>query len=206
MRDYEERARSFDQSVLTALLETVSPSPRQAAVDLLNMFPSFQHAMRADKAALAKIIGPEGANLLHTIPKAVTSMTRENLIRASNYILTLNAAKKHFAALLNGRRNEIFVVLYLNANNRLIDEDIRPGSIDRAPIYPREILRRIALLDASAVLMAHNHPSGDPSPSAEDIRLTRKLEEILDLVDVVLLDHMIFGEGEPYSLRENGDF
>lgn len=206
MSDYEERARSFDQSVLTALLKTVSPFPRQAAVDLLKMFPSFQHAMRADKTAIAKIIGPEGANLLHTIPKAVTSMTRENLIRASNYILTLNAAKKHFAAHLNGRRNEVIVVLYLDAKNRLIDEDIRSGSIDRVPIYPREIIRRIALLDASAVLIAHNHPSGDPSPSDEDIQLTRNLQEILELIDVVLLDHMIFGEGEPYSLRENGDF
>jgi len=160
--------------------------------------------MRADKAALAKTIGPEAANLLHTIPKAVISMTRENLIRASNYVLTLNAAKKHFAATINGRCNEVIVVLYLNSKNRLIDEDIRPGRIDRFSIYPREILRRIALGDASAVMMAHNHPSGDPSPSDEDIRLTRKLEEILDLVDVILLDHMIFGEVKPYSLCENG--
>jgi len=206
MRDYEERARSFDQSVLTALLETVSPSPRQAAIDLLNIFPSFQHAMRADRSVLADIIGHQGANLLLTIPKAVTSMTRENFLRASSYILTLNAAKAHFAALLNGRRNEVIVVLYLNAKNRLVDEDIWTGSIDGATLYPREILRRIALLDASAVMIAHNHPSGDPSPSEEDIRLTRKLEEILDLVEVALLDHMIFGEGEPYSLRKNGDF
>ena len=61
------------------------------------------------------------------------------------------------------------------------------------------------MLDASAVIIAHNHPSGDPTPSAVDIRETLRLEKALHTVDLILLDHMIFGEGEPYSLRENGD-
>ena len=159
MINYEDRARSFDQSVLTALLQTVTPSPAQAALDLLNAFPSFQHATRANKSELVNIIGNEGADLLLTIPQAVTSMTREHLIRASNYIFTLNAAKQHFAAILNGRRNETFVILYLNLKNRLVDEDIR---------------------------------------------LTHRLETALDMIDMIIFDHLIFGEGEPYSLRENG--
>ena len=196
----------FDRSVLTALLSTVSKTPENAAYKLLKHFPSFQHATRADHEVLASIIGETGANLLRTIPNAVASMTRETMIGAASYILAIESAVVHFSALLNGRRNEAFAVLYLNAQNRLIDEDIWEGTIDRANIYPREIMRRVILTDASTVMIAHNHPSGETEPSAEDLNATLRLESALDLIDVILLDHMIFGEGEPYSMRVNGDF
>ena len=208
MEDYEaydEKFIEFDRSVLTALLTSVSPTPQKHAHDILERFDSFQHATRADQHVLASIVGKDGANLLRTIPKAVASMTRETAIRAASYILTIEAARDHFAALLNGRRNEAFAVIYLNAKNRLIDEDLWEGSIDRATFYPREIMRRIVVLDASGILIAHNHPTGDTTPSAADIRETIHLENSLMTIDSILLDHLIFGEGEPYSLRENGD-
>ena len=66
-------------------------------------------------------------------------------------------------------------------------------------------MRRIVVLDASGILIAHNHPSGDTTPSQADIRETIHLENTLMTIDAILLDHLIFGEGEPYSLRENGD-
>lgn len=202
---YDEKFIEFDRSVLTALLTAVSPTPQKHAHDILVHFDSFQHATRADQQVLAAIIGNKGAKLLRTIPKAVASMTRETAIRAASYILTMEAARDHFSALLNGRRNEAFAVIYLNAKNRLIDEDLWEGSIDRATFYPREIARRIVVLDASGILIAHNHPSGDTTPSQADIRETIHLENSLMTIDAILLDHLIFGEGEPYSLRENGD-
>lgn len=202
---YDEKFIEFDRSVLTALLTPVSPTPHKHAHDILEQFDSFQHAMRADQHVLADIIGVSGAKLLRTIPRAVASMTRETAMRAASYILTMEAAKDHFSALLNGRRNEAFAVIYLNAKNRLIDEDVWEGSIDRAIFYPREIMRRIVVLDASGILIAHNHPSGDPTPSHSDIKETIHLENTLMTIDAILLDHIIFGEGEPYSLRENGD-
>lgn len=205
MIQVKESVQDFDRSVLTALLQAVSSSPHQAAIDILKTFPSFQHAARADRHDLVKIVGQDAADLLLTIPDAVMSMTREVVVNASSYVVTLHAARAHFAAILNGRRNEAFAVIYLNAKNRLIDEDLWDGSIDRATVYPREILRRAILLDASAVMIAHNHPSGDPRPSEEDILLTERLETILNLVEIVLFDHLIFGEGEPYSLRANCD-
>ena len=206
MNEYERSCQEFDRSVLTAILKAVSPLPHKAADDILNRFPSFQHAARADHTALAEVIGNAGARLLRTIPDAVASMTRETAINAASYILTIEAAIVHFGALLNGRRNEALAVMYLNANNRLIGEDLWEGALDRAFIYPREITRRAILLDAFAVMMAHNHPSGDPTPSDADLRVTQALERSLDTVEVVLLDHVIYGEGEPYSLRANGDF
>jgi len=205
MSDYEINCKDFDRGVLTAILKAVSQTPHKAADDILNRFPSFQHATRADHKAIAEVIGDAGARLLRAIPDAVASMTREAAINAASYILTIEAAIVHFGALLNGRRNEALAVMYLNANNRLIGEDLWEGALDRAYVYPREITRRAILLDAFAVMMAHNHPSGDPTPSLTDLRVTQALERSLDTVEIVLLDHVIFGEGEPYSLRANGD-
>lgn len=205
IRDYDDSFKTFDRSVLAAILTDVTPAPHKAARDILLRFPSFQHAARADYKALEKIIGDSGARLLRTIPDAVISMTRETMMTAASYIISLEAANLHFGALLNGRRNEALAVIYLNTKNRLIGEDIWEGSIDRASLYPREIMRRAIMLDASAVIIAHNHPSGDPSPSPADIRETSRLESALETVDLLLLDHIIFGEGEPYSLRQNGD-
>ena len=201
MVDYREAVLDSAKVVLTEVLKAVTPHPHQAATDILNIFPSFSHAIRADETTLKKVVGNDAANLLLTIPKVVTSLTREVVINAPNYIMSLNAAKLHCAAILNGRRNETFVTIYLNSRNRLIDEDIREGGIDRANVYPREILRRALLLDASAILIAHNHPSGDTTPSEEDFRITDKLQSLLDLFDIVLLDHYIFGEGKPFSFR-----
>jgi len=205
MDEYYRRFQECDRLVLTALMAVVSSNPLKAASSVLEHFPSFQHATRADHQSLAEIVGDDGATLLRTIPHAVASMTRETALNAASYILTIEAAKDHFSALLNGRRNEAFAVLYFNAKNRLLDEDIWEGTIDRTSIYPREIMRRAILVDAFSILIAHNHPSGDPTPSADDLKVTSRLERALETVDVILLDHLIFGEGEPYSLRANCD-
>jgi len=205
MNDYDTDCLEFDRCVLAAILKAVSPTPYKAANDILNRFPSFQHATRADHKALSEVIGDTGAHLLRTIPKAVASMTRETAINAASYILTIEAAFLHFGALLNGRRNEALAVIYLNSNNRLIGEDLWEGALDRVFVYPREITRRAILLDAFAVMIAHNHPNGDPTPSRMDLRVTGALEKALDTVEIILLDHVIYGEVEPYSLRANGD-
>jgi len=195
----------FGRKVLATILAAVLPSPHEAANELIRQFNTFQHVARADYQLLAKIIGEDGAKLIRAIPEAVILMTRETAKNAASYILTLEASKVHIGAMLNGRRNEAFVVLYLNVKHRLVDEDLWEGSVDKASVYPREIMRRAILLDASTVILAHNHPSGDTMPSYPDLKITARLQDALDMIDVVLLDHLIFGEGEPYSMRENGD-
>jgi len=205
MIEHRETVRNFDRSVLAALFQSVSPTPHQAAVDVLEKFHSFQHAARADRQDLEKLIGPKATDLLLAIPNAVTSMTREVIADASGYVVTLKAAQAHFAGLLNGRRNEAFAVIYLDSKYRFIEENLWEGTIDRANIYLREIVRRAILVDASSVMIAHNHPSGDTRPSREDILLTERLDTALSLMDIVLFDHLIFGEGQPYSMRVNCD-
>ncbi len=96
-------------------------------------------------------------------------------------------------------------VLYLNARNcLLLDETVIEGSVNVAPIYPREIVRRSLEIGATALILAHNHPSGDPKPSREDIRLTRLIAAAGEPLDIRLHDHLIVARSGWISLRAEG--
>jgi len=96
-------------------------------------------------------------------------------------------------------------VLYLNTRNRLLlDETVLEGSVNIAPIYPREIVRRSLEVGATALILAHNHPSGDPKPSSEDIRVTRLVATAGEALDIKLHDHVIVARSGWISLRAAG--
>ena len=101
--------------------------------------------------------------------------------------------------------HEVFAVLYLDTRHRILalEEPFR-GTIDGATVHPREIVRRALELHAAALIVAHNHPSGVAEPSQQDLALTRRLSEALNLVEIRLLDHFIVGDGEPVSLAARG--
>ena len=105
-----------------------------------------------------------------------------------------------------GARREIFACMFLDTRHRLIEfEKLFFGSIDRATVHPREIVRRALELDAAAVVLAHNHPSGIPEPSLSDLNLTQSLVELLKQLDIVVLDHVIIGAGNSaVSFAERG--
>ena len=100
---------------------------------------------------------------------------------------------------------EQFRVAYLNTKNGIIAEEIiSQGTINAAVVGPREVFRRAVRLNAAAVILAHNHPSGEPSPSSEDIALTKKLAEAGKVMDIAVLDHIIVGKGQYVSFKEKG--
>lgn len=106
---------------------------------------------------------------------------------------------------LRARPREVFSVMFLDNQHRLLAcEDLFHGTINAAAVYPREVVRRALALNAAAVIVSHNHPSGDPEPSQADEELTRELQSALDLVDVRLLDHFVVGEGPPVSFAQRG--
>jgi DNA repair protein RadC len=115
------------------------------------------------------------------------------------------AAGRYFAQRLRPRPHEVFAVLFLDTRHRaLAFEELFTGTIDSAEIHPREVVRRALAHNAAAVIVGHNHPSGNPEPSAADRTITVRLREALGLVQVRLLDHFVIGDGLPVSLAARG--
>ncbi len=106
---------------------------------------------------------------------------------------------------LENEKREQFRVLFLDKKHRLIkDEKMNEGTIDHAPVYPREIARRALELSSSSVILVHNHPSGDPKPSGQDIAMTKKIIEALQAIEVQVHDHIIVGMSGSISMKAMG--
>ena len=101
---------------------------------------------------------------------------------------------------------ERFHVLYLDRKNRIIsDELLSTGTVDHVPVYPREVIKRALMLNASALILIHNHPSGDPTPSEADLSMTKEIQKGCKYLGLTLHDHIIVGAGtEELSLRALG--
>lgn len=123
----------------------------------------------------------------------------------SDVMASPDATRRFLTQRLRGRHKEVFVILFLDSQHRLIScEELFQGSIDHCSVHPREVALRALQLHASAVILAHNHPSGVSEPSASDRQITQRLQRALDLLDVRVLDHLVIGEGAPISFAERG--
>jgi DNA repair protein RadC len=113
--------------------------------------------------------------------------------------------KEYLRNKLAGFEHEVFAVLFLDTRHRLIEyREMFHGTIDSASVYPREVVKEALRLNAAAVILSHNHPSGSPEPSSADRVLTQRLKEALGLVEVRTLDHVIVGGAETASFAEQG--
>ncbi|MDF2446700.1 MAG: hypothetical protein K0S46_1936 [Moraxellaceae bacterium] len=115
-------------------------------------------------------------------------------------------ATRHFLShRLRGLRREVFAVLFLDTQHRLIAfEELFQGTLDSCSVHPRQVVERALTLNAAAVILAHNHPSGIAEPSAADRHITERLRQALDLIEVRVLDHLVIGEGRAASFAERG--
>ena len=106
---------------------------------------------------------------------------------------------------MSHRETEHFRVLFLDRKNTLIaDEELGRGTVDHVPVYPREVLRRALELNASALILVHNHPSGDPTPSSADIAMTGQIQTAAQALSITLHDHLIIGKSRESSFRALG--
>ncbi|MBX6317215.1 MAG: DNA repair protein RadC [Pigmentiphaga sp.] len=117
----------------------------------------------------------------------------------------LEGAREYLRLKLLQEPNEVFVVVFLTTRHRVIAcEALFRGTIDGAEVHPRVVVQRALALNAAALIVAHQHPSGDTTPSAADRAITNRLKDALSLVDIRLLDHFIIGKGTPYSFAASG--
>ncbi len=111
----------------------------------------------------------------------------------------------YLTAALAREKTEQFRVLFLDTRNRLIaDEAQARGTVNHTPVYPREVVKCALELHATALIMVHNHPSGDPTPSRDDLEMTQEVKRAASVLSVVLHDHIIIGNGKWLSFRREG--
>ena len=116
-----------------------------------------------------------------------------------------SSAGRYFAQRLRHRPREIFAALFLDTRNRAVKfEELFRGTIDSTEVHLREVVRRALRHNAAAVIVGHNHPSGNAEPSPADLHVTGQLKQALKLVDIRLLDHFIIGDGPPISMAARG--
>ncbi|MCX2867073.1 RadC family protein [Kluyvera cryocrescens] len=139
-----------------------------------------------------------------TVKRALTLLDRH--LRETGVAFTSTQAARDWLKLkMAGLEREEFMVLYLNQQNQLIaNETLFAGSISSTEVHPREVVKRALYFNAAAVILAHNHPSGDTTPSQADKTITQRLVQALQLVDIRVPDHLIVGGTQILSFAEHG--
>ncbi|MBL8629871.1 MAG: DNA repair protein RadC [Rhodospirillaceae bacterium] len=197
-----------DYELLELLLFMAQPraDTKPIAKELLRKFGSFAEVISAEPDALRDIkgIGDAGIVALKAVQAGAQRLLRTEVKKAP-VISSWNALIEYCTAQMAYNEIEQFRVLYLDRKNKLIaDEEQQRGTIDHTPVYPREVAKRALELNASAVIVCHNHPSGDPKPSRADIDMTRKVKEALGAVGITLHDHVIVSRGGHTSFKTDG--
>lgn len=170
---------------------------------LIRRFGSFAEVVSAEPARLAEVEGVSAsvAADLKLIEAAGRRLAR-GAIAARPLLSSWSALLEYLRATMAFSGREEFRVLFLDRRNHLIADEVQGrGTVDHTPVYPREVARRALELAATAVILAHNHPSGDPTPSGADIRMTREIVSVLDPLGIVVHDHVILGRDGHASLK-----
>ena len=201
---------AFSEAEVVELLLTLG-TPRkdckEMAKALLARFGSLSKALEASQAELEQVhgIGPANSFALHFVHGVARLYLKERLV-GKEYLRSTREVADYLVHAMRDLGRETFAAIFLDAAFGILgSETISEGSIASATIYPREVLRRAFDHHAAALVVAHNHPSGTLSPSAEDRELTRRLFVALALADIQLLDHVIVGgNGQMYSFADHG--
>jgi len=198
----------LDHELLEMVLFLALPrrDTKPIARALLARFGSFANALSAPLQDLREIegLGEAGAAALRTVQAAALRLARAEVLDRP-VLNNWDRLLAYLTAALSRERVEQFRVLFLDTRNRLIaDEAQARGTVNHTPVYPREVVRRALELQATALILVHNHPSGDPSPSRADIEMTREVKAAADSLGIVLHDHLIVGHGRHLSFRREG--
>lgn len=201
--------RALSDAELLAIFLRIGCAGKSAvdlARDLLVEYGGLRPLLEASQSDFCKGLGLGNAKYAQL--QAVLEMGRRHLsasMKSGDLLTSPDLVRQYLSAQLRHQPREVFAVLFLDNQNRLIIyEELFFGTIDGASVYPREVVRRALMHNAAAVILAHNHPSGVAEPSQADERITRRLISALELIDVRVLDHMVVGNAEVISFAERG--
>jgi DNA repair protein RadC len=218
IRDHRQRlrARFMDGGAAAmpdyVLLELVlfRAIPRQdvkpLARTLLDTFGDFNRVVSApaERLRAVKGVGEAVVQELKIVEAAAHRLARAKVLHRA-VLSSWDQLLEYCRTAMAHRETEQFRVLYLDRKNVLIaDEEQAKGTVDHVPVYPREVVKRALELNASALILVHNHPSGDPTPSQADITVTGQVHDAAQVMGIVLHDHLIIGKSRELSFRSEG--
>ncbi len=207
-RFLKSRASMFDYEVLEILLFAVFPrkDTKDLAKELIKEFGSIKEVVFASYEDLISVngIGTSAATLFCAVRELFERINSAK-IREEEVIASSQSVIEYYQNIFWNMKNEQLRIMFINNKNRLISEELlQSGTVTKTAMYPREIIQKALNCGASGIIMVHNHPSGDPQPSREDIIMTRMIRDIAAKLDIKLLDHIIIGKNTSESLKSLG--
>lgn len=199
-----------DYELLELLLFQCCPrgDVKPIAKELLKAFGDLANLLNASVSEIQNIKGV-GPSIAHAIrlTKSVALRGMQIALKDKNALSSWREVVQYCEATMAHEKEEQFRLLFLDKKNQIMADEVQThGTIDQTAIYPREVVKRALELGAKSIIMVHNHPSGDPSPSRADIQLTLKVNEAAQLLDINLHDHLIIGKGRHTSMKSMGLF
>ena len=176
------------------------------AKQLLARFGTFAEVLSAEPERLMEVkgVGEAVATELKIVHAAALRLMKGQVANRP-LLATWNAILEYIRAAMAFNDIEQFRILFLDKKNQLIADEVQQeGTVDHTPVYPREVVKRALELGASAIVLVHNHPSGDPTPSMADIDMTKRIADAGQRLSVAVHDHVIVGRKGHFSFRANG--
>jgi DNA repair protein RadC len=173
------------------------------AKELIKRFGSFAEAIAADRQRLGEVEGMRASAIVEfKIVEAAAQRFAKGAVKKRLPMGSWSEVVDYCRTSMAFENREIFRILFLDKKNGLIADEVQgAGTVDHTPVYPREVIRRALQLSATAIVLVHNHPSGDPSPSTQDVAMTREIMTSAKPLGVTVHDHIIVGRDGHASLR-----
>jgi len=179
---------------------------KRRAKALLEKFVSVKGILDAEIDDLKQIEGiGESSAVFFKLVKETASLYLKQKAKEKKQVTCTSELLDFCKTVMGGKKDEEFCVIYLDVQNQIIEfETVQKGVVNQAVVYPRQVLESALKKKASAIILAHNHPSGHVRPSDADIRLTKTIQETAKVLDILVHDHIIIGENRFFSFREEG--
>lgn len=195
-----------DYELLELILQIVIPrkDTKPLAKELIRAFGSFSGVFSATPQQLDEIkgLGLVSATNLKIIQAAAQRFARDRMTPDLPVLGSWTALIDYCRAQMAFNNVEQFRILFLDKKNRLIADEVQQtGTVDHTPVYPREVIKRTLELSATALIMVHNHPSGDPTPSSADVQMTRQISDVARPLGIAVHDHIIIGKSGHTSMK-----
>ncbi len=204
LRIGEEALDDYELLELVLFLAIPRVDTKGLAKELLARFGTYSNVLSASTERLAEVKGISEATAtnLKIVQAAAQRFARDRVSRDMPILGSWQALIDYVRTQMAFNDIEQFRILFLDKKNRLIADEVQQaGTVDHTPVYPREVIKRTLELSATAIILVHNHPSGDPAPSSADVQMTRQINDIARPLGITVHDHIIVGRTGHASLK-----